>query len=435
MPLAEPVGRGTAAAVALAGACDRPAAATTRRSCSRRDHLVGDEPGSPGHPASGRRRSPDVPHADGGPGRLVDAGHRAGRARDGPRVHRGRGGRSPAARVRSSSRASWRSPPRRRPGRCSPARLRWPWNAGIFLWRRDALDAAFVGRLAGHPRRRRGRAWPAELAGSKAAYARVRLDVASTGARAQSRPPAAGARGDAAARSVGWSDLGSWSASRDALAARAAVRRRGGSRASRKAVAGRGPRSDLGSGAHARPRRGSARRHHRAARHHRRGCRGRRSSSRPQTPPRRSRSRRRHGGDPPGSLAPPGHGAGDRGATVAPARTPASPPDPGSARSAILTLLRTRRRGTARWYRLATTDGQGPTWPRSSRAGSGARSARGSAPRRTRFAALTPDRRPGERRAVPPLRRGRQRQGPRRPDGHQGPARGRRRRPRAVGAR
>ena len=56
--------------------------------------------------------------------------------------------------------------------------------------------------------------------------------------------------------------------------------------------------------------------------------------------------------------------------------------------------------------------------------------------RRRRDAVLRaePQRRPGERRGLPRRRRRRQRQDPRRPDGHQGPARDRRRRPRALGA-
>ncbi len=51
---------------------------------------------------------------------------------------------------------------------------------------------------------------------------------------------------------------------------------------------------------------------------------------------------------------------------------------------------------------------------------------------RRRLPRHDPDRHPGERRAVPALRDGRQRQGPGRPHGHQGPEGGQRRRPRAV---
>ena len=63
--------------------------------------------------------------------------------------------------------------------------------------------------------------------------------------------------------------------------------------------------------------------------------------------------------------------------------------------------------------------GRSRAWRSSGRAGSGAPSADGS-DRLRPPSPLEPRRRPGERRAVPAVRRGRQRQGPRRPHGHQG---------------
>jgi mannose-1-phosphate guanylyltransferase len=114
------------------------------------------------------------------------------------------------------------------------------WNAGIFLWRRDAVRAAFAASspdiladveagVAGGP------------TALEAAYARVRatsIDYAVL-------EPAAAAGTVAMLRAeVGWSDLGSWSALRDALAAAAAGAGVPGAEAG---VVGRGPRTDYGS--------------------------------------------------------------------------------------------------------------------------------------------------------------------------------------------
>jgi mannose-1-phosphate guanylyltransferase len=112
------------------------------------------------------------------------------------------------------------------------------WNAGIFLWRRDALRAALE---AGSPDILADveTGLVDEPEGLEAAYARVRatsIDYAVL-------EPAAAAGGVAMlSAAVGWSDLGSWSALRDALAARAVA----GPDDPQGAV-GRGPRSDLGS--------------------------------------------------------------------------------------------------------------------------------------------------------------------------------------------
>ena len=113
------------------------------------------------------------------------------------------------------------------------------WNAGIFLWRRDALRAAFE---AGSPDIladvEAGVA--AGSAGIEAAYARVR---ATSIDYAVLEPAAAAGRVAMLSAAVGWSDLGSWSALRDALAAA----RADAGTDEPEGVVGRGPRSDLGS--------------------------------------------------------------------------------------------------------------------------------------------------------------------------------------------
>ena len=114
------------------------------------------------------------------------------------------------------------------------------WNAGIFLWRRDALRAAFE---AGSPDIladvEAGVA--AGSAGIEAAYARVR---ATSIDYAVLEPAAAAGRVAMLSAAVGWSDLGSWSALRDALAASAD---NDAGTDEPEGVVGRGPRSDLGS--------------------------------------------------------------------------------------------------------------------------------------------------------------------------------------------
>ncbi len=115
------------------------------------------------------------------------------------------------------------------------------WNAGIFLWRIDALLAAFQ---TGSPDiladvRAGVAAGSAELG---AAYARVR---ATSIDYAVLEPAAREGRVAMLRAAVGWSDLGSWSSLRTALAERDAASAPGGTAAS--GVTGSGPRADLGS--------------------------------------------------------------------------------------------------------------------------------------------------------------------------------------------
>ena len=235
MLLAEPVGRNTAAAVAFAAvALDRPD--DDVMVVLPADHLVGDEPGF----RDILRRAATLAGRegpDGGPGRLVTLGI----APDGPETGYGYIVAGEAIPGDEDAVVVARFVEKPSTG-AAQAMLDGPtpvaWNAGIFLWRRDALRAAFE---AGSPDIladvEAGVAGGAS--GLEAAYARVR---ATSIDYAVLEPAAAAGRVAMLSASVGWSDLGSWSALRDALAARAAAGadEPGG-------VVGRGPRSDLGS--------------------------------------------------------------------------------------------------------------------------------------------------------------------------------------------
>ncbi len=209
MLLAEPVGRNTAAAVAFAAAAlDRPDDDVML--VLPADHLVADEPG---FRAILRRAAAlaGAAVAGGGPGRLVTLGI----APDGPETGYGyivAGAPIPgddgavvvARFVEKPSRGRQGDARRADPGGLERGHL-------PVAPRRDPRRVR--GRLAGHPRRCRGRrgGW---ADGLEAAYARVRatsIDYAVL-------EPAAAAGGVAMLRAaVGWSDLGSWSALRDAL--------------------------------------------------------------------------------------------------------------------------------------------------------------------------------------------------------------------------
>ncbi len=111
------------------------------------------------------------------------------------------------------------------------------WNAGIFLWRRDAiLDAlgASAPDILGAVR--------AGVAGGTAALEAAYATLRATSIDYAVMEPASLAGRVAMLRAdVGWSDLGSWAAIRDALVARAVE-------AGEPAGAvGSGPRRDLGS--------------------------------------------------------------------------------------------------------------------------------------------------------------------------------------------
>ena len=237
MLLAEPVGRNTAAAVALAvTALDRPDDDVML--VLPADHLVGDEPGFRDIlRAAASLAGREAP--DGGAGRLVTLGI----APDGPETGYGyivAGEAIPGAEGAVVVSRFVEKPS----ADAAEAMLAGPtpvaWNAGIFLWRRDALRAAFE---AGSPDIltdvEAGVA--AGSAGIEAAYARVR---ATSIDYAVLEPAAAAGRVAMLSAAVGWSDLGSWSALRDALAA-AAHRIAGTDEPI--GVVGRGPRSDLGS--------------------------------------------------------------------------------------------------------------------------------------------------------------------------------------------
>ena len=140
MLLAEPVGRNTAAAVALAGtAIDRPDDDVML--VLPADHLVGDEPG---FRAILRRAATLAGRSapDGGPGRLVTLGI----APDGPET--GYGYIVAGEAIPGDEGAVVVSRFVEKPSaEAARAMLAGPtpvaWNAGIFLWRRDALHAAF----------------------------------------------------------------------------------------------------------------------------------------------------------------------------------------------------------------------------------------------------------------------------------------------------
>jgi mannose-1-phosphate guanylyltransferase/mannose-6-phosphate isomerase len=230
MLLSEPVGRNTAAALALAVvALDRPRDEVMV--VLPADHLVADEPGFRAVLRRAASLAADL-STGGGPGRLVTLGI----APDGPETGYGYivaggpiAGHEPAVAVdRFVEKPSATD---------ALAMLQGPvpvaWNAGIFLWRRDALRTAFE---AGAPDILADvEAGAADgRAGLEAAYGTVRatsVDVAVL------EPAAAAGRVAMLRAAVGWSDLGSWSSLRDALADPGAE----------AGVVGRGPRSDLGS--------------------------------------------------------------------------------------------------------------------------------------------------------------------------------------------
>lgn len=234
--LAEPVGRNTAAAIALAAvALDRPADAVM--AVLPADHLVVDEPGfrevlarAAIVAAAADRPLVTLGIAPGGPetgyGYVV-----AGDARSEPGAHA-------VARFVEK-------PPVDVAGALLAGDAPVAWNAGIFLWRRDAILEALAATAADilDPIR------AAIGAGSAAAADAVpaALEAAYGSLRATSidyavlEPASLAGRVSLVRADVGWSDLGSWAALRDALAARAAA---AGEPAG---VVGSGPRHDVGS--------------------------------------------------------------------------------------------------------------------------------------------------------------------------------------------
>jgi mannose-1-phosphate guanylyltransferase/mannose-6-phosphate isomerase len=244
MLLAEPVGRNTAAAVAFA------AAALDRRADDvmlvlPADHLVTDEPGFREvlrHAAA----LAAVGGTAGAPARLVTLGIEP----TGPDTGYGYvvAGDAIPGEVNAHVLTRFVEKPSASVAvqlLAGPAPV--AWNAGIFAWRRDALRAAFV---AGAPDILA--AIEAGVADGPVALGAAYEQVRATSIDYAVLEPASVVGQVAMLRAdVGWSDLGSWSALRDALAARAG----GGADASpgirglgeAPGVVGWGPRHDIGS--------------------------------------------------------------------------------------------------------------------------------------------------------------------------------------------
>ncbi len=233
MLLAEPVARNTAAAVALAAtALGRPDDEVML--VLPADHLVSDEPAF----RALLRRAAAL--AADGDGRLVTLGI----APVGPETGYGYivAGAPVPGHEGAVAVARFTEKPSAADARIlleGPAPV--AWNAGIFLWRLDALRTAF---RAGSPDiladvELGATAGPDGLA---AAYGRVRatsIDYAIL------EPAARDGMVSMLRAEVGWSDLGSWSSLREALAERAVAPGAGGTGV--PGVTGSGPRTDLGS--------------------------------------------------------------------------------------------------------------------------------------------------------------------------------------------
>ncbi len=118
------------------------------------------------------------------------------------------------------------------------------WNAGIFVWRRRAIREA-LGRHAADIVDEIARARGREAAGHAGALAAAYATVRRTSIDYAVMEPAA-ALGEVLVvpADVGWSDLGSWSAIRDALVARARAEDAAGGP---PGTVGAGPRRDVGS--------------------------------------------------------------------------------------------------------------------------------------------------------------------------------------------
>jgi mannose-1-phosphate guanylyltransferase/mannose-6-phosphate isomerase len=226
--LAEPVGRNTAAAIAFAAvALARDAAEVM--AVLPADHLVADEDGFREilFRAAGVAAAPDAPLVTLG---IAPTGPETGYGyvvAAGPRTEAGahavaRFVEKPAADAAAALLAG-----------SAPV----AWNAGIFLWRRDAILDALAASASDILRVVRD-----GLAGGAAALDAAYATVRATSIDYAVLEPASVAGKVAMLRAdVGWSDLGSWAALRDALIARAVE-------AGEPAGAvGSGPRRDVGS--------------------------------------------------------------------------------------------------------------------------------------------------------------------------------------------
>jgi mannose-1-phosphate guanylyltransferase len=244
MLLAEPTGRNTAAAIALASAAlDRPDDDVML--VLPADHLVVDEPAF----RDLLRRAAALAVDDAGPfasGPLVTLGI----APDGPETGYGyivAGGAVPGHEGAVTVERFTEKPSTEEARSLLDGPAAVAWNAGIFVWRRDALRAAF---LHGAPDIladiEAGVATGAD--GLADAYRRVR---ATSIDYAVLEPAAREGRVAMLRAAVGWSDLGSWSSLRDELVGRArqVIEAGGADEAAGVApgVVGSGPRTDLGS--------------------------------------------------------------------------------------------------------------------------------------------------------------------------------------------
>jgi mannose-1-phosphate guanylyltransferase/mannose-6-phosphate isomerase len=226
--IGEPVGRNTAAAIALAAVTlDRPPDAVM--AVLPADHLVVDEPGfrevlarAAAVAAAADRPLVTLGIAPSGPetgyGYVVAAG-----ARPEP-------GANAVARFVEK-------PPVDVAAALLAGDAPVAWNAGIFLWRRDAILDALAGAASDilDPVRGSAGTGPAALETAYASLRATSIDYAVL------EPASLAGRVAMVRADVGWSDLGSWAALRDALAARAAAA------GEPTGVVGTGPRRDVGS--------------------------------------------------------------------------------------------------------------------------------------------------------------------------------------------
>lgn len=226
--LAEPAGRNTAAAVAFAAlALDREAGEVM--AVLPADHLVADVAGFRAvlARAAAVAAAPDGPLVTLG---IAPTGPETGYGYVVAAAERDEPGAYAVARFVEKP-----------PAEAAAALLAGPapvaWNAGIFLWRRDAI----LGALAASA--------PDILATVRAGVAGgpAALDAAYATVRATSidyavlEPASLAGRVAMVRADVGWSDLGSWAALRDALVARARAEGEPGG------AVGSGPRRDVGS--------------------------------------------------------------------------------------------------------------------------------------------------------------------------------------------
>ncbi len=239
--IGEPAGRNTAAAVALAAvAIDRPDDDVML--ILPADHVVADEAGFRAVLATAAASASAASSAaDAGP--LVTLGIRPA----GPETGYG-----------------YIVPGPSRPGDASAPVLRFvekpdaevaaaliaadppaSWNAGIFVWRRGAIRVALA-RHAPDILATVVGGWDAEAAGRQGAFAEAYETVRRTSIDyAVMEPAAADGTVCTVPADVGWSDLGSWSAIRDALFALARAEAAPGT--PDPGTVGAGPRRDLGS--------------------------------------------------------------------------------------------------------------------------------------------------------------------------------------------